>query len=157
MKKMQILIALPTLLAAIVAGHTPGRAAQNGVMRAGMIPVYDAAHEVTLQGTIEKVVAKPAARSPIGVHLIVATRSGSVDAHLGLLGMKQANQTGVSPGAAIEMVGAMVQVGGKEILLVRKLTVGSQTMVLRNKRGFPVFQMTPRGSSGKFISRGGQR
>jgi len=151
------LTAVLTLLFALVAVPALGRAAQNGPSRTRMIPVYDAAHEVTLQGTVEEVVAKPAVGSPIGVHLIVATPRGSVDAHLGLLGMKQANQAGIFPGAFIEMVGAMVQVSGRELLLVRKLTVGSQTMVLRNKRGFPVFQMAPRTASGKIILKGGQR
>lgn len=157
MKKMRILIALPTLLIALVAVPALGRAAQEAPSQKAAVPVYDAAHEVTLQGTVEKAVAKPPAGSPIGVHLIVATPRGSVDAHLGLLGMKQANQAGIFPGAAIEMVGAMVQVGGKELLLVRKLTVGGQTMALRNKSGFPVFQMAPRASPGKIISRRGQR
>jgi hypothetical protein len=157
MKKMQISIVLPTLLCALAAVPALGRAAQRTPSQKAAVPAYDAAHEVALQGTVEKVVAKPAADSPLGLHLLVDTPVGSVDAHLGLLREKQASQAGIVPGAAIEMVGAMTQVGGKELLIVRKLTVGGRTMTLRNKRGFPIFQMAPRASSGKIILRGGQR
>lgn len=151
------LSAVLTLLLALVAVPSLARAAQRTLSQKAAVPVYDAAREVTLQGTVEEVVAKPAVGSPPGVHLIVATPRGSVDAHLGLLGMKQANQAGIFPGTFIEMVGAMVQVSGRELLLVRKLTVGSQTMALRDKRGLPLFQMAPRTSSGKIILKGGQR
>lgn len=157
MKKTRIFIVLPMLLIALVAVPAHGRAGQAAPSQKATVPVYDAAHEVTLQGTVEKAVAKFPAGSPLGLHVIVATPRGSVDAHLGLLGMKQANQAGIFPGAAIELVGAMVQVGGKELLLVRELTVGGRTMALRNRSGFPVFRTVPCTSAGKNISRGGQK
>lgn len=126
-------------------------------MRTRLVPAYDAAHEVTLQGTIEKVIAKAAAGSPLGLHVIVATAGGDVDAHLGLFNMKRTKEVGVVPGATVEAVGAIVQVRGKNLLLVRMLTVGGQTIVIRNESGVPAFQMAPRTSSGKIISRGNQR
>lgn len=156
MKEIRILIAIPMLLFALFAIHSPRVAAQNRVPRTRMVPLYDAAHEVTLQGTVKEVMAKPAAGSPLGMHMIVATSSGDVDAHLGLLSVKAASDAGLVPGATVEVVGAMAQVGGRNLLLVRKLNVGSQTIEIRNERGIPAFQMNGNRSS-KAISRGGRR
>ena len=45
--------------------------------------VYDAAHEITLAGTVQEVVTHHMAGRPAGVHLMVAGPHGLVDAHVG--------------------------------------------------------------------------
>lgn len=157
MKEIRILIAIPILLFALFDIHSPRAAAQTSVPRTRMVPLYDTADEVTLQGIVKEVMAKLAAGSPLGMHMIVATSSGDVDAHLGVLSVKAASEAGLVGGAAVEVVGAMAEVGGKGLLLARKLTVGGRTIMIRNERGLPVLLISRRRSSAKAISRGGTR
>lgn len=157
MTGIRISVALLAILFVPNATSAQEHAVQNGALRTRLVPAYDAANEVSLQGTIEKIMAKRDAGSPLGLHVIIATASADVDAHLGLLNAKRASEAGITPGACIRALGAMAQVGAMKILLVRELTARGQTIVIRNKRGFPAFQMAPRASSAKVISRGGPR
>ena len=122
------LVAMPAF--AQKAGQVPS---QNGV-----IPVYDSAHEITVQGNIERIVASPRWGAPIGTHVVVATPGGLVDAHLGRFVTKGTSELNLHTGDVVHIVGAMAMIEGKQVLLVRTLTVGSQTLVIRNERGFLV-------------------
>ncbi|HJT71547.1 MAG TPA: hypothetical protein VJ731_15210 [Terriglobales bacterium] len=117
------------------------------------VAAYDRAHEITVDGSVQKLISNPAPGSPRGLHLLMDTPGGSVDAHLGLLNEQQASRIGLIPGAAVHIVGTMIGVGGAEYLAARKLTVGNHTLTLRNERGFPLFQVAPRTSAGKIILR----
>lgn len=100
----------------------------------GFGPVYDAAHETTLNGTIQKVVTKHTVGGPAGMHLLVAGPQGLVDAHVGSFLSKQ-TRASLQAGMPVRIVGANVSMRGKSYLLARQLTVGSTTVTVRNERG----------------------
>jgi hypothetical protein len=100
----------------------------------GFGPVYDAAHETTLNGTIEKVVTQHTAGSPAGMHLLVAGPHGVVDAHVGPFLTKETKQA-LQEGTPVRIVGAMTSLHGKDYLLARLLTVGDRTVKVRSERG----------------------
>ncbi len=141
------LVAMPAF--AQKAGQIPSQS--------GVIPVYDSAHEVTVQGNIENVVTGTTWGGPLGTHLVVATPRGPVDAHLGPFATKGPNALNLHAGEAVQMVGAMAMIEGKEVLLARTLTVGGQTRVIRNERGFLVQPGAPGASRSKTSEKGGLR
>jgi hypothetical protein len=108
----------------------------------GFGPAYDAAHEVTITGTIDQVVAQQAAGSPAGTHLLVAGPQGIVDAHVGPF-LSAQTKSALQQGAPVEMVGAMLSLHGNDYLLVRQLTVGGRTVILRSPHGLLIHEHVP--------------
>ena len=100
----------------------------------GFGPVYDAAHEITLSGTIQTVVTKHAKGSPAGMHLMVMGPEGLVDAHVGPF-LNKATREALQEGATVRIVGAMTSQHGKSYLLARELTVGNRTITVRSEHG----------------------
>ena len=80
--------------------------------------VYDAAHEITLRGTIQEVVTRHAIGSPAGIHLLVAGPKGLVDAHVGPRLSKETVEA-LQAGVPVRIVGSTVSLHGKEYLLAR--------------------------------------
>ena len=103
---------------------------------------FDATHEVTLQGTIKEVVARPPAGSPLGIHLTVATTSGTQDVHLGSYLPKHVTENLLHANAQVIVVGGYVNLAGKNIFLARQLVVGGQTIAVRNEHGFLIMPKT---------------
>jgi hypothetical protein len=100
------------------------------------LAAFDATHEVTLQGTIKEVVTHPPAGSPLGMHLTVATTTGTQDVHVGSYLPKHVTENLLHANAQVIVVGGYVNLAGKNIFLARQLVVGSQTITVRNERGF---------------------
>jgi hypothetical protein len=109
----------------------------------GFGPVYDAAHEITLNGTIQEVVLRHVVGSPAGMHLMVAGPQGMVDTHLGPFLSKETKEA-LRAGTPVEMVGAMTTLRGKEYFLARVLTVGSRTVKVRGASGVLLRGEAPR-------------
>jgi hypothetical protein len=95
---------------------------------------YDAAHETTLNGTIEKITTKREIGKPAGMHLLVSGPSGVVDAHVGYFLNKEAKES-LQEGMPVKIVGAMSTIHGKSYLLARLVTVGDRTIRVRSKHG----------------------
>ena len=98
---------------------------------------YDAAHEITLTGTVQQVITRHMAGRPAGMHLMVTGPQGLVDAHVGPFlsrEMKEALHTGTP----VQLVGAMASLRGRKYLMVRELNVGGTTVTVRSEHGFLV-------------------
>ncbi len=96
--------------------------------------VYDAAHEITLEGTIQQVVTKHTVGSPAGMHLLVAGPEGLTDAHVGPF-LTKSTKAALVAGMPVKIVGSTSMLHGKSYLLARQLTVGEKTVTVRSKRG----------------------
>jgi hypothetical protein len=130
-----ILFASMALLAiAVPAGAQT--TAQTTSRAAVPAPRYEASKEVTLQGNVLDVVTKAPAGKLIGAHVIVATSSGDVDAHLGVYALKGTNALTLTPGERVQLVGVMTTAGANQVFLVRTIQAGSQTHQIRNVHGF---------------------
>jgi hypothetical protein len=108
--------------------------AQTARVGRGFGPVYDAAHETTLDGTVQQVITTHATGSPAGMHLLVAGPQGTVDAYIGTF-LNSETKDLLRAGASLHIVGATSSLHGKEYYLARQLTVGGHTVTLRSKRG----------------------
>jgi hypothetical protein len=134
---------LTGLLFAIVAVPLGAQPAPESRREKGFGPVYDVAHEKTLNGTIREVVTKRVAGSPAGMHLLVAGPEGVVDSHVGSFLSKQTKES-LQAGASVRIVGAMSSLHGKDYFLVRQLTVGGRTIKVRSERGVLEPEHSPR-------------
>ena len=138
---------LAGLLLAILAVPLGAQLAPETRATRAVGPVYDAAHEITLNGTIQEVVTKRVAGSPVGMHLLVAGPEGVVDAHVGPYLTKD-TQEALHAGLPVQIVGAVEQLHGKSILLARQLIFGGRTVTVRTENGFLVRAHGPRPDSG---------
>lgn len=125
---------------AVPLGAQPASQSRPG---RGFGPVYDAAHETTLNGTIQQVVTRHTVGSPAGMHLLVAGPQGLVDTHVGPFLSKE-TRASLQAGMPVRIVGANVSLHGKSYLLARELTAGGRTVTIRGPGGFLVHPVRPR-------------
>jgi len=135
------------LLFATVAVPLGAQPASETRPASGFGPAYNAAHEITLNGTIQQVVTKRTIGSPVGMHLLVAGPEGVVDAHVGPF-LSKATKEALHAGTPVQIVGANVSVHGKTYLLARELNVGGNIITVRTKRGI----LTPEHSNHTHVS-----
>jgi hypothetical protein len=117
------------------------------------LAAFDATHEITLQGTIKEVVPKPAT-APLGLHLMVATTTGTQDVHLGSYLSKNLTENLLHANAQVIVAGSYINLGGRNVLLARQLVVGGQTIAIRNQNGF-LIRPKPEGTVHRVASRTG--
>ena len=135
---LQILGAVSSLSLTILAIPTKAQVTSESRVGRGFGPVYDSAHEATLIGVIQELVAEHVPGSPAGMHLLVASPSGVVDAHVGPF-LSQQTKEALQAGAQVFIVGVLVQQQGKGLFLARELNVGGHTVTIRNRRGCLVY------------------
>jgi hypothetical protein len=109
-------------------------------------PIYDLNKEIKFQGTIDKIQSSTSG-GPMGTHLLVLTRQGMVDVHLGASAAVSAKNLGLSVGESIDVTGMMAT--------ARILTTSNHIYMLRNERGVPIRSLTPRAASSSTSSEKG--
>jgi hypothetical protein len=97
---------------------------------------YDLTKEITLTGTVQSVVMKPAPGTITGAHLMVSTSQGMVDAHIGNHLFAGKHPASFVSGESVKLVGLMTTVGHQNVLLVRTIQIGNSTITVRNEHGF---------------------
>jgi hypothetical protein len=128
-----LIVGLIALLT-IVAVPLTAQAADQAHTAKGIGPVYDAAHEITIDGIIQSVITKTTPGSPAGMHLLVMGPEGLVDAHVGPF-LNTQTKAELKEGVSVQIVGAMVSIRGKDFLFARQMTVAGHTITLRNEHG----------------------
>jgi hypothetical protein len=96
---------------------------------------YDGTQEVTLNGTIQAVISQRTSGRPVGLHLLVASPQGVVDAHLGPYLTKDTEEA-LRSGQPVQVVGAMEKIRSRNYLLVRQLIFAGRMVTVRSERGF---------------------
>jgi len=95
--------------------------------------------EVTLTGTVSRVLTKATPGMIVGSHLLIATPGGPVDASLGRFGLKGNGALSVAAGEQIAATGVMKMIHDKPVLLVRTVKVASgEVYAIRTEHGFPI-------------------
>jgi hypothetical protein len=125
---------LAGLLFAILSVPLGAQPASETRVAHGFGPVYDAAHEITLTGTVEEVITRHMTGKPTGMHLMVAGPQGVVDAHVGPFLSKEMKEA-LHTGTPVQLVGAMASLHGTKYLMVRELNVGGSKVIVRSEHG----------------------
>jgi hypothetical protein len=126
------------LIALSFALALPGSAQSVKNSNRSGLAAFDATREITLQGTIKEVVSHPPAGSLMGLHLTVASTTGTQDVHLGSHLPKSVTQNLLRDNAPVIVVGSYVDLAGNNILLARQLVVAGQVIAVRNQHGFVI-------------------
>ena len=142
------LFSLLVIAAPAALGQAPSRA-NTSTVAPGM---YDLTGETQLSGTITEVSTKAKPGLPLGLHVMISTAQGAIYVHLGPYFSRIAAQDGLVAGATIQVTGAVSHFQAGDVFLARTVTVGSRTITVRNKNGFPARPMP----SGTRAGRGAQ-
>ncbi len=134
---------LPGVLMVSLATPVVAEPAAGSVPQRNAIAKYDATREITINGTVQQVITKHVAGSPAGMHLMVSGAQGLVDAHVGPYMSKSAKEA-LHMGLPVQIVGAMETLRGKQILIVRELGYGGQTMTMSAIRMASTSPLNPR-------------
>ena len=117
---------------------------------------YDKTHEITVNGTIQEVVSKSVSGSPYGLHLLLATPQGTVDAHIGPY-MTKDTQAALVAGQHVQIVGAVETIHSINILLARQLIFAGRMVKVRSENGFLVRAVGPHVARSKPVGDSGPK
>ncbi len=120
-------------VASLVVVLTAGVAAQ-GRGRGGPAN-YSVAAETTVKGTVEEL--KPGPNQ--GMHVMLKTSDTTLELALGPSWYQTEKKYVIAKGDQIDVIGAKSTVEGREVLLVREIKKGSETMTFRDAKGFPMW------------------
>ena len=129
---------LMALAISLLAG--PLYANESGALKRTVeVSKYDVTKEVTVEGTIQSLVRKPAPGAIMGAHLMVSTAHGTVDAHIGNYLVVGKYAVPLAAGQSVKLVGMMTTFNHQNVLLVRTMETGSSTITVRSDHGFLVY------------------
>jgi len=130
-------------------------AAARGLRRDIQDRVYDPDTETTVSGTVVSVdeYTRPGGRN-VGVHVVLNTDDGKVYARLGPKWYIDNLNLDLKKGDKIEVTGSKIQVDEDIVIIVKSLTRGEDTVLLRDEDGVPFWSGWRKGGMGR---RGGMR
>lgn len=105
------------------------------------VPKYDLAAEATYKGTVQEVRNRQCPVSGgMGSHLILKLSAGNtIEVHLASTKFAEKYDLIFNKGDAVTVVGTKVQFEGVETIFARTVVRGSETYLLRDKSGMPVW------------------
>lgn len=106
-----------------------------GKTTAAAIFRYDRADEVTLTGTVARVLAKGEPGLLAGAHLLLQSSAGMVDASLGRFSFEGRGGLVLAAGQQVEATGVMRTIEGAQVFIVRTAKVEGEVYVIRNEHG----------------------
>ena len=113
-----------------------GDAVAQGRMRGGQGPAnYSVAAEVTVKGTVEDL--KPGPQQ--GMHVMLETSDATLELALGPSWYQTQKKYEIAKGDQLDVIGAKSTVDGRDVLLVREIKKGAETMTFRDAKGFPMW------------------
>lgn len=113
-----------------------GNAIAQGRRSTGQGPAnYSVAAEVTVKGTVEDVKPGPGQ----GTHVMLNTSDGTLELALGPTWYQTQKKYELAKGDQIDVIGAKSKVSDRDVLLVREIKKGSDTMTFRDAKGFPMW------------------
>ena len=102
-------------------------------------PKYDVQTETKMKGTVEDVKMPPDGNAKAAVHLLVKTGSDTVDVYLCPKSFLDDMGVTFTKGEEIALTGSKVKQGDADLVLAREVVKGTDTVVLRDDKGKPVW------------------
>jgi hypothetical protein len=129
-----VLLGLSAVVLVLGAGRV---AAQRGAGRGQGPAHYDVAAEMTATGTVDGVrqVTEPGPWT--GTHVTLKTATGTLELALGPSRFMTQRKYSLAKGDQVEVIGAKAQFAGRDVLIVREIKKGSDTMTFRDAKGLP--------------------
>jgi hypothetical protein len=121
----------------LVAG--PPANAQKKQPSGASLPKYDLQAETKIKGTVDEVKLPPKGSEKEIVHLLVNDGTNSVDVYLCPRTFLDDMGMSFAKGDAVAITGSKAKQGDADLFLVREITKGTDTFVLRDPKGAPVW------------------
>ncbi len=102
-------------------------------------PKYDVNTETKMKGTVEEVELPPKGSEKQIAHLLVKTGTDTVDVYLCPKSFLDDMGVSFSKGDEIALTGSRVKQGEADLILAREVVKGTDTLVLRDAKGNPVW------------------
>ncbi len=113
--------------------------AQKKPTNTASAPKYDLHSESKMKGTVEEVKLPPKGSEKEAAHLLVKNGTDTVDVYLCPKSFLDDMGMGFSKGDEIALTGSKVKQGDTDLVLVREVVKGNDTLVLRDDKGNPVW------------------
>ncbi len=127
---------LAAFLLPVCASQTGAQKTSNSVAAA---PKYDLHSEAKMKGTVEDVKLPPKGSEKEIVHLLVNVGTETVDVYLCPKAFLDDIGVSFAKGDALGITGSKVKYDGADLLLAREVAKGTDTLVLRDDKGNPVW------------------
>ncbi len=102
-------------------------------------PKYDLRTETKLKGSVEEVILPSKSNDKVIVHLSVKTGTDTVDVYLCPKSFLDDMGVSFGKGDEISLTGSKVKQGEADLILAREVVKGTDTLVLRDDKGNPVW------------------
>ncbi len=102
-------------------------------------PKYDVHTETKMKVTVEEMKLPPKGNEKEVAHLLVQSGADSVDVYLCPKSFLDDMGVSLSKGDEIALTGSKVKQGEADLILAREVVKGSDTLVLRDDKGNPVW------------------
>jgi hypothetical protein len=102
-------------------------------------PKYDPNTETKMKGTVEDVKLPPKGSEKEIAHLLVKTGTDTVDVYLCPKSFLDDMGVSFNKGDEIALTGSRVKQGEADLILAREVVKGTDTLVLRDAKGNPVW------------------
>jgi hypothetical protein len=102
-------------------------------------PKYDLHTEIKMKGTVEEVKLPPKGNEKDVVHLLIKNGEDIVDLYFCPKSFMDDMGVSFSKGDELAFTGSKVKYGGVDLILAREVVKGTDTLVLRDEKGNPVW------------------
>ncbi len=130
MKAIRTSLLLTTVLLGCLASSA---LAQGG----GAQRFYDPSAEVTVNGTVEKVLNTTGKQGWNGIHLSLRANQETYDVHVGPSAYISKNGFAFSAGDQVDVTGSKTKLGDTEAIVAREIRKDGKVLTLRDNQGIP--------------------
>jgi hypothetical protein len=102
-------------------------------------PKYDLHTEIKMKGTVDEVKLPAKGNEKEVVHLLLKNGEEIVDLYFCPKSFMDDMGVSVSKGEELAFTGSKVKFGGADLVLAREVVKGTETLVLRDEKGNPVW------------------
>ncbi|MGD0507607.1 MAG: hypothetical protein ABSA27_07415 [Terriglobales bacterium] len=102
-------------------------------------PIYDVNTEIKMKGIVEEVKLPPKGSEKEIAHLLVRTGPDTVDVYLCPKSFLDDMGVSFGKGDEIALTGSKIKWGESDLILAREVVKGTDTLVLRDAKGNPVW------------------
>lgn len=102
-------------------------------------PRYNVQAETKMKGTVEEIKLPPKGKEKEIVHLLVKTAADTADVYVCPESFLETMGMSFSKGDELGLTGSRVKQGESDLILAREIVKGSDTFVLRDGKGSPVW------------------
>jgi DNA/RNA endonuclease YhcR with UshA esterase domain len=110
------------------------------------IPRYDVKAETTLKGAVDEVREVPGSCSgQTGLHLVLNTDAGKLEVQIAPPEFLKEMDVRFAKGDQVQILGSKLMLDGKPFMLAREITQSNNVLVVRDRKGDPVWTWMKRG------------